>query len=185
MRLFIAVPLPEKIQNQIFQESSDLRGSDAPIHWIPHENLHLTLKFLGEVPADRIQKIQDSMINAVKDFHPFEINFAGVGAFPSLTHPRVIWVGTTEGQETLAKLAKELENQLEVLGFSKEERPYKSHLTIGRVRERKSVKDFKEKAVTFEKTSFAGFSVNMISLMQSILSPKGAAYKTVYEVKLT
>jgi 2'-5' RNA ligase len=186
MRLFIAVPIPEQIQVRLSEMVSDLKKSYSTIRWIPHGNLHLTLKFLGEVSEQAVPKIQECMLKVVKETHllPFEIYLAGVGAFPNPIRPRVIWVGIMRGEEELAKLANGLENELESLGFLREERSFKPHLTIGRVREPKMIKGFKEKTSAFEKTSFASFSGSMISLMQSVLNPKGAVYTTVYEVKL-
>lgn len=186
MRLFIAVPFPEKIQDHIDQKTSDLKRSHPSIRWISHENLHLTLKFLGEVPAEKTFQIQECMLKVVERgrFNPFEINLIGVGVFPDPDHPRVIWIGVTQGQEVLSRLAKDLEDELEPFGFQKEERSYRPHLTIGRAREPKDVKGFKAKVLAFEKTSFASLSVSMISLMQSVLNPKGAVYTTVHQVRL-
>lgn len=185
MRLFIAVELPKPIQNQIYETGKYLRESVIGVRWIAPQNLHLTLKFLGEVPEQKLTSIDDILRETfqVHSYQAFSINFSQLGAFPSLSHPRVIWLGISDGQDVLRKLASMLEDPFEKIGFKRETRDYSPHLTLGKVNDEKKVKNLKEIAVSY-KTSFAGISVGMVSSMQSILSPEGAIYKRVANYKL-
>ena len=178
MRLFFAVEIPPEAQKQIYESLSPLRTQAPEIRWIPFANLHITLKFLGEVSENvlpQVRKCAEDCVSEIKP-GPFEITFLRIGAFPKAKSPRVIWCGVEESVETLSCLAEHLEIKLEALGFKKEKRPYRAHLTIGKVSPEQRDASFEQYIKDYEKTIFASISVNMISLMQSVLNPHGAVH---------
>lgn len=185
MRLFIAIELPQKIQKELYEKTAPIRASLSGVRWIPPENLHLTLKFLGEVASDRVDAVKASLQEALSrgDFRPFGLEFKGVGAFPSISHPRVIWIGISQGGEALTQLANALEEELQNLGFERENRLYTAHLSIGRIGHLKDRKILEEIVSKYDKTSFAGFSTDVVALIQSVLCREGAQYRKIYEVK--
>ncbi|MBI1869739.1 MAG: RNA 2',3'-cyclic phosphodiesterase [Chlamydiae bacterium] len=185
MRLFIAIELPQTLQNEIAHFIEPLRKQVRGARWIPLQNLHLTLKFLGEVPEIDILKIKNCMEEVIREenFQPFKLQFSKIGGFPTLKSPRVIWLGVSIGEEVLSKITSSLEGSLELLGYPKKDRPYQAHLSLGKVKDPKQFWGV-EKFELIHKTSFAGFSVGVISLLQSFLGRDGASYEKVYEVKL-
>jgi len=134
VRLFVAVELPALVRRDLGALVERLRHTRADVKWVEQENMHLTLKFLGEVESDRLAPVQDALRQAAGRVAPFRFTLGALGAFPSPRNPRVIWVGVCQGQPQLASLAAEVERQLLPLGFAKEERPFTAHLTLGRLR---------------------------------------------------
>jgi 2'-5' RNA ligase len=186
MRLFFAVEIPQEVQKQIYESLSPLRKQWPKIRWIPSANLHITLKFLGEVSEGLIPKVQKCAKDCVSEISlsPFKMTFSRIGAFPGLKSPRVIWCGVEGCTEMLSNLAGHLETKLEVLGFQKEKRPYRAHLTVAKVNPEQRGVDLEPYVKDYEKTIFAGISVNMISLMQSVLNPHGAVYQRIHQIHL-
>src|SRR5262249_34021672 len=105
------------------------------IAWVPAANLHVTLKFLGWTREEALEAIRDRVAKEASNFAPFEVRAKGLGAFPTATSPRVVWVGLDDGGGVLARLASGCEQWMSDLGFIKEERPFRPHVTIGRVKE--------------------------------------------------
>jgi len=197
MRLFFAVEIPADVRVRIYDSLALVRKQSPQIRWIPPDNLHITLKFLGEVPEKGVSEVIKCAENCIAKMKPgaFEISFARLGAFPNAKHPRVIWCGVDGNHETLSSIAVVLESELEMLGFEKEKRPYRAHLTVGKISPVKREVDFDRYIHDYEKTVFAGISVNMISLMQSVLNqhgavhslagrPFGAVYQCIHQIYL-
>lgn len=186
MRLFFAVEIPRNIQKQIYDSLAGLRMQIPDIRWTSQDNLHITLKFLGEVQESMLTKIQECARICVSGIQSgtFDITFSGIGAFPGVKRPRVIWCGIREKVRTLSLLAEGLETKLEPLGFKKEDRPYRPHLTIGKAGPEGKAKGLENFILEYEKTIFAGISVNMISLMQSVLNPRGTVYQCIHQIYL-
>ncbi len=170
MRLFIAVDVDDSIREKIkplLSELSRINGVKA----VEPENLHITLLFLGEVGESRVSQIEERL-SEVK-FEPFKISFEGVGAFPNVNSPRVVWIGVRESGE-LTNLANDVYEKLKKLGFRRD-KEFKAHLTIGRVkRKNPEVSDVIRK---HSSESFGEMEVKSFSLKQSILTPKGPIYK--------
>ena len=129
IRTFIAIEIPEKIRHQIAELLAGLKEQGGKITWVKPENMHLTLKFLGDTEENSIDTIAGRLAEIVSTFAQFEICIKGVGAFPNLRKPRVFWVGTTDEKDTLKSLANQINQQLSVLGFEQEKRPFSAHLT--------------------------------------------------------
>ncbi len=131
IRTFVALPIPDDVRGAI----AALRGAatpDAPVRWVAADSIHLTLKFLGEVEAERVDAVRAALTSFPWNPLPCAFTLCGVGAFPNLVRPRILWVGVTDGADRLVALADQVERALGPLGFSREERPFSPHLTIGR-----------------------------------------------------
>jgi RNA 2',3'-cyclic 3'-phosphodiesterase len=135
LRTFIAVEISPEIRSSALRLIERLRASQAKVKWIEAENLHFTLKFLGDVPAEQINDVCRAVEEAASPFTPFELVAKGCGAFPSPARPRTVWLGTEEGSEPMELLVQAIERLLEPLGFAREHRRFTPHLTLGRVRE--------------------------------------------------
>jgi 2'-5' RNA ligase len=135
-RTFVAIELPAKVREQITRHMERLREEvpDARASWVRKENLHLTLKFLGDVPIDEIQKLSAATAKAAALVHRFELTVNGCGAFHPHGQPKVLWIGIDDSSRNLNLLHRELEEQCALVGFPREERPFHPHLTIARLR---------------------------------------------------
>jgi 2'-5' RNA ligase len=176
MRLFVAVNIPEDIKEQISEMQSRLKKAHCDVNWVECAKFHLTLKFLGEVEDKDILSISESVARSVSGFGKFEVRVSGTGGFPSAERPKVIWAGIREGKTELERLAANLENGLEKLGFIKEERPFSAHLTLGRVRSFKNIAALSEKLAALENAGAGSFTVESVDLMQSLLRAEGPEY---------
>lgn len=134
MRLFAALPIPEPARSEMTGLLQHLRAGDWPVRWVHEDNVHLTLKFFGEVPPDRLDVIAEALQLAVPGTGPLALSLAEPGVFPNLRRPRVVWVGVT-APPALELLQDRLERRAEAIGFAPEGTPYHAHLTLGRVRE--------------------------------------------------
>ena len=145
MRTFIAIELSGEIKNSLAQIESHLKYSGADVKWVSPDNIHLTLKFLGEISEEKCEKVKAALDEVAKTSAPFEISIKDIGAFPKLESPRVIWVGLDKGAKEATELAKKIDLSLSKLGFQEETRPFAAHLTVGRVRSAKNRETLKEK----------------------------------------
>lgn len=179
-RAFIAVEIDGRARQKISELISNLKKSGADAKWITENQMHLTLKFLGNISEEDIQKISDALSGVSNNFNSFMINFSRIGAFPNLDHPAVLWLGVDKGADYLKTLAGEIENALEKSGFAREAREFQPHLTLARI---KSPKNMPELARLARKTDFISgdVQINKLVLFKSRLSPKGAIYTIILE----
>ena len=191
MRLFIAVEIPDEIKKNIVELINGLKKVEAGIKWVEEKNLHITLKFLGSVEDKDLEKLISMVSKTVEDFGSFKVNFSGMGTFPEGKAPRVVWVGTTEGAEALVKLAGGLENSLSPAGFRSEQRAFKPHLTIGRIKavpagrqEKKGVDKLRVRMALIKNPKFGEAMIDRIFIMKSTLTAKGPIYEKIRGVKL-
>jgi len=178
MRLFIAIGLPAEIKDVLAQAAKRIPKDMAEFSLVKPENMHLTLKFLGEVPEEKAEEIK-TVLDRVS-FSPFQATIAGVGVFPSIDHVNVVWVGLADGEETV-KLQHQIDDSLQTLGFAKE-KDYTPHLTICRVKQVKD-RDRLREAITKMHVEQMTFSVDSFVLMQSSLTREGVVYGIVQEYK--
>jgi RNA 2',3'-cyclic 3'-phosphodiesterase len=134
MRLFAAVPIPDPARTQILDLLTDLRSGDWPVRWVHDEGLHLTLKFFGEVGAERLDVIVEALRFAAEGAGPQPLALGELGAFPSRSRPRILWVGV-QAPPSLELLQDRIERGFEAIGFPPEGTPFQPHVTLGRVRE--------------------------------------------------
>jgi 2'-5' RNA ligase len=134
MRLFAGIPIVDEARREIIALLGRLREGDWPVRWVHDEGLHLTLKFFGEVAPERLEVIEEVVRFAGQDTGPLELQLDGLGAFPSVVRPRVLWVGIA-APPALELLYDRLERGGEGLGFAPEGAPFRPHVTLGRVRE--------------------------------------------------
>ena len=184
LRAFIAISLPEPVLQGIVTAQETLKRSGLKIRWVRKEGIHLTLKFLGDIDRDSVEKISEAMERATGSFSPFTLWAEGIGVFPNLRRPRVAWVGLSGDIEILRALQRDLESQLSGLGFSKEKRPFKGHLTLGRVKGRLDGIKLQEALEDLGDFRTESFTAQSIVLFQSDLRPDGAVYSRVAEAPL-
>ncbi|MBI4336126.1 MAG: RNA 2',3'-cyclic phosphodiesterase [Candidatus Omnitrophica bacterium] len=182
MRAFIAIDLSDDNKAELSRLRDELKQAQADVKWVQPENIHLTLKFLGEVTDEYVGKVQEALDRIAAGFKPFEVSLLGIGAFPKLDYPRVIWVGLDKGKEEAEEIAKNIEEELEKLGFAKEDRPFAAHLTIGRVRSGKNKEALKDKieTVSCKLLTVSPQLVSSIVLYQSTLTPHGPIYTALH-----
>ena len=183
MRTFIAVELPENIKKKIEEVQNPLKKTDTYVSWVKPENVHLTLKFLGEVEENKIEDVFYGTEKALKGAKSLSLSLKNLGCFPNLKRPRVVWVGVEKGKEELSFLQKNIQEELSKLGYPKEDRAFSPHLTIGRV---KSPKNIEKLVKLIEKTDFQTEEVKIdeVVVMKSQLHPQGAIYTPLKKVKL-
>jgi len=155
MRLFAAVPLPGLARAGVADLLDRLRKQDLPVRWVRDDSLHLTLKFFGEVAADRLEEIEEAIRAANQGSVPLAMRLDELGAFPGARRPRVLWVGL-DAPPALELLLDRLERQCAAIGFAPEGTPFRPHITLGRVRqgERCSLRSLAEAAAPLEPIPF-------------------------------
>ena len=172
IRSFAAVDVPEPVRAQIGRLLDRLNQGPTPkVRWVKPAVMHLTLEFLGEVSGDFIESAKAQLSRVVPKFKPFEAQLSGLGAFPSPSRARVIWVGVEGGKEELCRLQASMTQALVRIGFKPERRPFSPHLTLGRLNVPADVSA--ATAVEFQGDVFA---VNEVVLFQSVLTPQGPVY---------
>ena len=183
MRCFIAIDMPENIKDAIAGFIEKCGPNSKGLRWVPAENVHLTLKFLGDVKEDLIPEIEKRLLLICMRIDVFNINIRGAGAFPNFKYPNVLWIGIDESEE-LRKLYEDIEESMSDLGFEKEDRKFSPHLTIGRVKDRKGTEPVIKGLYAFKDTFWGSIEVNEVLLMQSILKTTGAEYSKIAGFKL-
>ncbi len=183
MRCFIAINLPESVKEILTGLQQELGQCGADIRWVRPENIHLTLKFLGDVNDQVVGDIVKILELAGKEHSAFDFDIFGTGVFPNMKSPRVLWVGL-KTEECFESLHKMIEKGVASLGFKAEKRRFFPHLTLGRFRSSRGKSSLIEKIRLFEKNRFGSFNIESVCLMQSILKPAGAEYTIMKEVFL-
>jgi RNA 2',3'-cyclic 3'-phosphodiesterase len=189
IRAFIAIDLSPEIHQRLNEVLEDYRKQlvSVPIRWVVVTNIHLTMKFLGDVSLSNLNILTDMIHSEVSNHHQFEISVGGSGAFPNNRQPRVIWVGVEAPQELVA-IQNGIESAAARLGYSREERAFSPHLTLGRVSRNATSQDIKTISQTLEKTrvGFLGATwVDKVHLYRSDLHPTGAVYTQIFSSSLT
>ncbi len=184
IRAFIAFDIGEGLRGALAGVQEGLKETRADVRWVGIEGIHLTLKFLGNVPEDRVEDIAGGMARASTGVPPSRVRLAGLGAFPSPKSPRVVWVGVREESGSLRSLHGRLETEMEALGFPRESREFQPHLTLGRVRS-PSGRDALLRALASRTDSEIGaFTADTLILFKSTLLPSGAEYSRLRSVSL-
>ena len=181
VRSFISIDLEDQqILSRIAPILSSLQSLGGDLKLVERENIHLTLKFLGNVSTPRLGEVKSSLRQVI--YSAFTAEIRGVGAFPNLNHMNVIWVGVNEGWSQVEQIYEQVEKQLSSLGFRRESRPFSPHITIARVRTGRNRDEIASFLRRLGDESFGTFSVDRIRLKQSVLSSSGPKYSTLLEV---
>ena len=178
VRGFVAVAV-EPARESLVELARELAAEAPEVRWIAPEQLHLTLKFLGNIETSRIGYVAAAVRAAVASRRAFEVEIAGVGGFPDARRPSVVWAGVRSGTRELAALAGAVARAVEPLGFPLDERAYKAHVTLARIRERLAAPAERALAAALEKRAarpVARLRVGSVELMESRLSPSGPTY---------
>jgi 2'-5' RNA ligase len=181
LRGFIAIEI--KPTSNIQQFINDISKSNADVKLVEYNNLHLTLKFLGDIQENSINDIERSIKDAVHEIQPFTIQLKGTGVFPNKNYIRVIWIGI-KNSEILSTISVNIDNNLTRLGFKKDKKGFSVHLTIGRVRTAKNKSALLNIIERYTDFKFSTQEVNSIKLKKSQLTPKGPIYTTLKDIKL-
>ncbi|MDD5686683.1 MAG: RNA 2',3'-cyclic phosphodiesterase [Elusimicrobia bacterium] len=183
MRLFIAVNIKEENKKEVLKIQSTFKESFFDIKWVESENLHLTLKFLGEIAEEKVNPLKEKIKQLVSGIKKFEIDFCRTGVFPNIEFPRVLWIGVEKGETELKNLSQNIETSLEEIGFEKEKKLFSVHLTIGRFRSGKNKEKLKDiiKKVSVEKYEDI---VESVFLIRSTLTANGPVYNIIEEFQL-
>lgn len=187
LRAFIAIEIPLPVREALCEEIAPLQKEIGDtVRWVPMENMHLTLKFLGDVSASKVEMLSE-MLRAEADlFHCFELHLEGLGAFPNLKRPRVLYVGM-QAPVTLEALQRGIESASRRLGYESEERGFSPHLTIGRVKQNINSSDQQTIRRALEQTRIdsPGIArVDSVHLYKSDLRPTGSVYTRLYSAPL-
>jgi len=184
IRSFIAIDLPQDIREKLAAIQEQLRQSQAGVRWVKPGSIHLTLKFLGNIHPAQVEDIALAVAQEVRDEPPITLGAAGLGAFPSRRKPRVIWIGMEGEVQRLTRIQARVENALEPLGFGREKRPFRPHLTIGRVKDRRRLQALIDAMATLDMEPFNSFDADEIILYKSDLRPTGAIYTKLHRMPL-
>jgi 2'-5' RNA ligase len=184
MRLFVAVNFPSRLRHRIARQCRPLREAGIPARWVEPDQVHLTLKFIGEIPAGRVDVLGEALIQMAGRFRPFNLRFGPIGAFPSPRRPRVVWLGVEPTPE-LRFIKDDLERGLAEVGVPREQRPYQPHITLGRAPRDAEAGEFRrleEVARTLRVSE--EYRVTHLDLMQSRLEPSGVVHTVLRVARL-
>jgi 2'-5' RNA ligase len=187
LRLFIAVEIPTEIQQNVYKQTASFRnGLESLVRWVPVENMHLTLKFLGDVSPSNVEFLTQMLRNEAEAVPCFDIRLTGLGSFPNLKRPRVIYIGI-QAPAALDSLQRGLEAASHRLGYELEERPFSAHLTLGRVKQTSTAVEQQKirRAIEATQVDLLGSArVDSVHLYKSELKPSGSVYTRLYSAPL-
>jgi len=188
LRAFIAIEIPPSLQEKLHREMESLRArlDRTFVRWVVPENIHLTLKFLGDTPITKLDALKEFLAAELARFQPFEISVGNMGVFPNFSRPRVIWLGV-EDKGKLSSLQRHTERAARQIGSAPEKRRFSAHLTLGRVKQdirseaRHQIRQVVEENSGLE---LGNIHVDTIHLFQSELKANGAVYRSLYQINL-
>ena len=184
IRTFVAVQLPQEIHRRLAKIASILAETGADVRWVSEENFHFTMKFLGPVEEDRMDEVLAAVESSSAGLSPFDLQISGLGAFPRIANPSVIWAGVTTGRDEMQTLAGRLEDSLEPAGFPRESRKFSAHVTLGRTRSMRCSERLGAAIEKFGREEIGHFTVRRIAVMRSDLRPSGPIYTPIAEFEL-
>jgi 2'-5' RNA ligase len=183
-RAFIAIDVNEEVRRKLVEAQRKLAATGAQLKLVEPENIHITIKFLGDVPDGRLSEIIDAVRRAVANIPQFEMEVQGVGAFPNLRYMRVIWAGVSNGRERIIAVQKNVDRELQRLGFQPE-RDFVPHLTLARIKSALQKDRLIELIENMSTEEFGRTQARSIELKQSTLTSKGPIYSTLASIEFT
>jgi 2'-5' RNA ligase len=184
LRTFIALELPERIREGLRQLQRDLKRYRLNVRWVRTENIHLTLKFLGNIQLPDIERVAEAIAAAAEIQDAFALKISGIGVFPNIKNPRVIWSGLSGNVQSLQSLYTSLEDQLGRQGFEKETRRFKGHLSLGRAKGKIDSRRMMDAIAACGGVSSDMFSIRRITFFQSHLQKEGPLYTRIMTAPL-
>jgi RNA 2',3'-cyclic 3'-phosphodiesterase len=184
IRAFLAIELPEAIRSGLARVQEELKRSRADVRWVTPGNIHLTLKFFGNVPDDEIEALAQVAQDAAAATAPLQLQATGAGAFPSANAPRVVWLGLGDDLVPLPQLFYRLEKAFAALGYPPEGRAFNPHLTLGRVKSPANRERLARLLTKLPPADWPPFEVKELILFQSVLSPQGSKYTPLQVIPL-
>jgi 2'-5' RNA ligase len=175
MRTFIAIEIPAEIKTALSRLQTELRRASAEVSWTKPENIHLTLKFLGEIEPRLVNEIERACVETIAEFQPFTLDLNGAGVFPNARQPRVLWAGLSGEIEKAVEIQRRLDGRLAAIGFGREEKPFRPHLTVGRIKSNKKTRELIALAEAYQLPDLS-FDVKEMVVMKSELRREGALY---------
>jgi len=179
IRSFISIEIPQPIKEQMVLVPTPLKSVRGKFSWASTNNLHITLKFLGDCTRGRLEAISKRLSEIAARHAPFNLSFDGIGVFPGHSAPRIVWLGIKDGREQLVNLAKDVAESMEQIGFKKESRPFRPHITLARVKHLSSRNELRAAIEKMPKVHIDPMRARHIFLMRSQLNPKGAIYTVI------
>jgi len=184
VRTFIAIELDAAIRAKLTAAQDRLRQCGCRVKWTKPEQMHLTLKFLGEIEPEQVDAVKRALAMACAAAEPFEMALGGLGAFPPRGAPRVLWAGVSERAGALVALQERLEDELASLGFGRERRGFQAHVTVGRVKDHQT-RGLRQAVEKGAQARFGSQEVSDVALLQSTVTPKGPIYAELFRCTLT
>lgn len=184
MRAFVAIEMDEPVRRALAGLIEELNRPRQPVKWVAAENIHLTLKFLGDVADARAGEAVQIVRDCAQGIGPFALTVRGTGAFPNPQKPRVIFAGAEDERGAAHELARRLEERMVALGVEREERPFQCHVTLGRAREPRALPALAAKMAVASAREFGKMTVTQVTLFESTLTPQGPIYRAVERVAL-
>lgn len=193
IRTFVAVELDTPLRQALARAQTQLRGRleqaagpGVRVQWVKPDSIHLTLKFLGDIPEERVAEIKNALAGVTARHVRFQVQAEGLGAFPGPRAPRVLWVGLPEHGGELTRLASDVEAALVAIGFAQESKPFHPHLTLARIKERSREvgRALSQGGLLEQEMKLGSLAVDAVRLMQSELRPSGAVYAELCRLSL-
>jgi len=184
LRLFLAIDIPSEIREELTKIQNHFKSLSLSASWVRPDNIHLTLKFLGNTEPEKIPQIVETMNTCVGSIAPFSLSLTEVGGFPNLNQPRVLWVGLADSQGFLVSAQKNIDQNLSRLGYDADNKPFFPHLTLARIKSPKGRQGIKEKIASLNMDETKPFCISSIKLYKSDLTPRGAIYTSLHEFNI-
>jgi 2'-5' RNA ligase len=189
IRTFVAIELPGELKQDVDKLIVGLKPFGPEVRWVRAANLHLTLRFLGDIEQSEVPALEEHIKQNIVGLQPFPLKLAGLGCFPNMRRPRVVWIGTDVSgdiggtMDSLQALAESVEKSCIEAGFGKSDKPFSAHLTIGRIKEPRGLEPLIGRLETIEFAS-PDFTVEQVIIFKSDLSPRGPTYTPLKKIKL-
>jgi len=184
IRSFLAFTVSGDFKEMLERILKDLQNTKADVKWVKPENIHLTLKFLGDLAEGQLEAVKVVLRQLCPGFRPITTNINAIGAFPDMRHPKVIWAGLQDPHQSIKEIFEVLETSFLKLGIDQEDHPFQSHITLGRVRSSANLKELIEKMPNISINSKISQVFDLIVLYKSTLTPDGPVYDTLEEFSL-
>jgi 2'-5' RNA ligase len=184
IRSFIALELPQEMGAGLERVTGRLRSAAGEVRWVKTKDIHLTLKFLGEVEEERLPELIGCIEGCLRGIPPFSIAVRDLGAFPSDHSPQVIWIAAADESGSLAGMQRSLEDGLACIGFKKEKRPFSAHFTLGRLKSPRGKEAVRRGLAELHNTDCGSFTAGAVSLFKSDLNPSGPVYTVLKSFSL-